>query len=718
MLRKIVSIALVSLILLGLLAPISSFVQAQNDLVRVIVDTVGKPTSEHVDSVEKLGGKVRYRYKLIEAIAVSLPESLIEKLREKPWVKRISLDREVHALLDVSVPTIGAKSVWGEGYDGSGIKIAICDTGIDKNHPDLKGKVVAENKFLSSIWGIMEGTEDNNGHGTHVAGIAAGTGASSGGKYKGVAPGASLINAKCLDRFGSGYLSDVIAAIEWSVDMGADVISLSIGAEGPCDGSCALCTAVDNAVGRGVVVAVAAGNSGPDPNTITCPGNAKEAITVGAADDRGTASTGDDTVSEWSGRGPTADGRVKPDVVAPGVNIMSCKYKTNSYVGMSGTSMATPHVSGAAALLLSARPDLTPAEVKRALMSTAIDLGYGENTQGAGLVDVYAAYQYVSGGLSVNVDVPSEVDLNEIFEVVATIKNNADVAATGVKATIALPAGLSLYSGGETKDIGDLASGSSGSASWQVEADSAGSYAVVVSAVDSTGGLGGEGSASVKVLKPPSIEIAEIGYSPSTIYEGNEFELKAIIKNGGDATATGVSASISFDAKGLSLVSGETPDKYVGNLAGGSTATAKWNVLATNEGQYEITVHATSTNDGDISGSTTVTVLKKPDTQAAYVGIDMSKRSLLKLMWRVTATVTVTSDGRNPIKGAAVEGHWSGDYQGTVSGTTSSSGKVSFRTQWILIGGQGRVTFTIDKVVKDGQEYTLVGERTETIEGP
>ncbi|MEM2960761.1 MAG: S8 family serine peptidase, partial [Candidatus Bathyarchaeia archaeon] len=322
--RQIFSIILITLVLLGLLLPISiSFVQAENELVHVIIDTVGHPIKEHEDDITKLGGKVRYKYKLIDAIAISLPESVIEKLKEKPWIKRISLDREVHALLDVSVPTINAQNVWNYGYDGSGIKVAICDTGIDKNHPDLKGKVVAEKKFLSSIWGIFEGTEDNNGHGTHCAGIVAGTGAASGGKYKGVAPGALLINAKCLDMFGSGYLSDVIAAIEWSVNMGADVISLSIGAAGPCDGTCDLCRACDKAVEAGVVVVVAAGNSGPDSKTITCPGNARNVITVGATDDHGTTSTTDDTIAEWSSRGPTADGRVKPDVVAPGVNIMS-----------------------------------------------------------------------------------------------------------------------------------------------------------------------------------------------------------------------------------------------------------------------------------------------------------------------------------------------------------------------------------------------------------
>ena len=718
--RRIVSIALISLILLGTFVPISvSIVQAQNDLIHVIIDTIGPPINEHVDTVEKLGGKVRYKYKLIDAIAVSLPESIIEKLKDKPWIKRISLDREVHALLDVSVPTINAPSVWNEGYDGSGVKIAICDTGIDKNHPDLKGKVVVENKFLSSIWGIIEGPEDNNGHGTHVAGIAAGTGSALGGKYRGVAPGALLINAKCLDMFGSGYLSDVIAAIQWSVEQGANVISLSIGATGPCDGTCDLCMAVNNAVDRGVVVVVAAGNSGPDPGTITCPGNAEKAITVGAIDDHGTTSTFDDTIAEWSSRGPTADGRIKPDIVAPGVNIMSCKYNTNSYIGMSGTSMATPHVSGAAALLLSVRPSLTPTEVKDALMRNAINLGYEANTQGAGEIDVYAAYQYVTGGLSVKVAAPSEVDLGSEFEVTATITNNANVAATEVKATITLPVGLSLCSGQSTNEIGDIDSGISRTTSWQVRSDSAGNHIIAVSAIDSTGKLQGQGTASVKVPKPPSIEITELSYSPPTIYVGDIFAVKIIIKNSGEATAVGVLAKISFDTDpGLTLASGEDVEKAVGNLAGGSTATVTWNVKANAIGQYTITVQAKSSNGGSDSMSKNIEVQEKPVNPTAYVSIDMSKKSLLKLLWRVTATVTITLDGNNPINGATVEGHWSEDYQGTVSGTTSKNGKVSFRTRWIVTEGQGRVSFTIDKVVKDGQEYTLVGEKTKSIEGP
>jgi hypothetical protein len=164
---------------------------------------------------------------------------------------------------------------------------------------------------------------------------------------------------------------------------------MSLGAEiDPCDGTDAISQAVDKAVSKGVVVVVAAGNSGPDSGTITSPGCSKKGITVGAVDDN-------DNVPSWSSRGPTDDGRVKPDLVAPGVGITST-WKDNSFKSLSGTSMSTPHVSGVVALLLETDSSLKPDDVKEALKSTALDLGLDENTQGAGRVDAYEAYIYVA----------------------------------------------------------------------------------------------------------------------------------------------------------------------------------------------------------------------------------------------------------------------------------------------------------------------------------
>jgi serine protease AprX len=272
------------------------------------------------------------------------------------------------------------------------VGICILDTGIDLEHPDFVGRIAAVADFTG------EGISDLNGHGTHVAGIASGDGSGSGSKYRGVAPAAQLYVAKVLDRRGSAFMSDVMAGIDWAVKQNVHVINLSLSGPPPGDGSDALSETADLVAERGFVVCAAAGNSGPTPGSIGPPGCAHQVITVGA-------STDDDTILEASSRGPTADGRVKPDVLFPGEGIVSCRARNTSlgnalntaYTEASGTSMATPHASGVAALILEADPGLTPSEIKKLMMHAAIDLGLEANTQGAGRGDAYAALKSKPG---------------------------------------------------------------------------------------------------------------------------------------------------------------------------------------------------------------------------------------------------------------------------------------------------------------------------------
>jgi len=268
------------------------------------------------------------------------------------------------------------EKVWENETTGKGINIAVIDTGIF-NHNALT--IIKEVDFTG------EGTEDLHGHGTHVSGIIA----SQDSTYKGVAYNSNLFNVKVLNKQGSGYGSDVIKGIEWSVDNNADIISLSLGAKlDKCDGKDAISRAVDKAVIEGVVAIVAAGNAGPDSETITSPGCAKQAITIGATDGN--------KIVDFSSRGPTADGRVKPDLVAPGVRITST-WLNNEFRSLSGTSMATPHVSGVIALLLEFDSSLNTEDLKQILSSGAKDLGLDENTQGAGKVNAYASYLILTG---------------------------------------------------------------------------------------------------------------------------------------------------------------------------------------------------------------------------------------------------------------------------------------------------------------------------------
>jgi serine protease AprX len=334
------------------------------------------------------GGRVKHQYRRIPARAMTLRAGAIAAYAADEDVERVWPDLPVHTWLDASVPLLEAPQVWADGRRGAGVKIAIVDTGIDPAHPDFEGRIRATRDFSGK-----GSVADGHGHGTHVASISAGSGAASGGKYAGVAPEALIYVAKVLADNGSGMMSDVMAGIEWAVDEGAQVINLSLGAPGPGDGDDALSVLCDAAVEEGVVICAAAGNSGPGAKTVGPPGVARLVITVGATDKS-------DRMASFSSRGPTSDGRTKPDVVFPGVGIVAARAASTSmgtpvndrYTSASGTSMATPHTTGTVALLLEAYPDLTPAEVKDVLMRTAKDLGLDGNTQGAGRAQVYNAY--------------------------------------------------------------------------------------------------------------------------------------------------------------------------------------------------------------------------------------------------------------------------------------------------------------------------------------
>lgn len=333
---------------------------------------------------------VRQHIRMIDAFSLRIPSGQVEALGEEDWVEHLELDKKVYALLDTSVPQIGVPDLWASGASGSGVILAVVDTGIDREHPDLVDRIVAVKDFT------LEGFKDMNGHGTHVAGVAAGDGQVSQGTYRGIAPEAQLLGVKVLKGDGTGRMSDVMAGIEWAVDMGAQVINLSLGSPGPGDGQDALSQTCNAAVEMGIVVCVAAGNEGPERGTIGIPGVARKPITVGAFND-------EKQMADFSSRGPTADGRLKPDVVAPGVDIIAARAKDvvmgkpldDNYTSATGTSMATPHVTGICALMLEAKEDASPLLIKEALTFTAEDLSLGDWIQGHGAVSAPASHAYV-----------------------------------------------------------------------------------------------------------------------------------------------------------------------------------------------------------------------------------------------------------------------------------------------------------------------------------
>ena len=358
-------------------------------------------------------GFEKKKLKLVKGSAATVPVSALQDLENDPDVAYISPDRpvqgsDVSVTGGASVATTNAAFAWEQGWDGTGIGVAVIDSGIVASQQDLKNKIV-----FSDTW-ISGSTNDQYGHGTVVAGILSGSGSASSGKgyfqtFRGVAPGASLINLRVLGKNGSGRDSDVIAAIQEAVWLkrryNIRVINLSLGrpvfesyTQDP------LCQAVEEAWKAGIVVVVAAGNDGRNNNggnlgygTINAPGNDPYVITVGGMKDNGTPDRSDDTIASYSSKGPTLiDNVVKPDLVAPGnrviaaqgggvalaqydaTDVLYSEYKqgsnnsvSTSYMRLSGTSMAAPMVSGAVALLLQADPQLTPDQAKIRLMETA-----------------------------------------------------------------------------------------------------------------------------------------------------------------------------------------------------------------------------------------------------------------------------------------------------------------------------------------------------------
>ncbi|MFI1789584.1 S8 family peptidase [Streptomyces olivaceoviridis] len=315
---------------------------------------------------------------------------------------RVSLDGRVKAVLDRSTAQINAPTAWKAGDEGQGVKVAVLDTGVDASHPDLAGRITEAVDLSNS-----SNTDDHFGHGTHVASIVGGSGAASGGTRRGVAPRADLLIGKVLGDDGYGSESAVIDGMQWAAREHAKVVNMSLGSGSATDGTDPLSQAVDSlTASSGALFVVAAGNEGETgPSSVGSPGAADAALTVGAVDR-------DDSLAPFSSRGPRlGDGAVKPDVTAPGVGIIAARASGTTlgdpvdahYVALSGTSMATPHVAGAAALLAQRHPDWDAQQLKDALISTAHTVPHTQVTeQGGGRIDVATAMGPVRASGSVS----------------------------------------------------------------------------------------------------------------------------------------------------------------------------------------------------------------------------------------------------------------------------------------------------------------------------
>jgi serine protease AprX len=390
---------------------------------------VSSAAADH--AIRKVKGMAGRRLPSVGGQVAYVPNGSLATLAAMPGVQSVSLDRRVYGTLERTAATIGATWVREHlGFDGSGVGIAIIDSGVANWHDDLGSSRVT--RFADFV-NFQPSAYDDYGHGTHVAGIIAGNGHDSQGRRRGIAPGATLLVEKVLDATGQGYISNVIAAIDYAIAnrdvLGIRVINLSVSA-GVYESYTTdpLTLAARRAVDAGIVVVSAAGNLGRSPEGtpqrggVGAPGNAPWVITVGASSHNGTVERSDDTVAAFSSRGPTLiDFQAKPDLVAPGVGIESIAEAGSTlwntkpmmrlwgsvptaaepYLSLSGTSMAAPSVSATIALMLQANPRLTPAEVKGILEFTAESRPeYDAMTQGAGFLNARGAVELAQAAAS------------------------------------------------------------------------------------------------------------------------------------------------------------------------------------------------------------------------------------------------------------------------------------------------------------------------------
>ncbi len=377
--------------------------------VRVIVQYRQNPTTVHFVRMQNVGGHLHAKLQLIRSAVFTIPVTALAALEADPEIVSVTIDHPLKGLDDYTDAAANVSSAWSSGFDGTGVGVAVIDSGINDSHPDLwdstetHSRVVYHQDFTGTPTSNASGAQyDLYGHGTHVAGIIGGNGYLSAGRFKGVAPNVNFIDLRALDANGSGSDSTVIAAIQQAIALQStyniQVINLSLGRGIPVSYvQDPLCQAVEAAWKSGITVVVAAGNYGRlsvngsnGYGTITAPGNDPYVLTVGAMKSMGTYSRIDDQLASYSSKGPTTyDHVVKPDIMADGNLVVSLAAPgatletnypvdlsvgsdgNNDYFTLSGTSMATPVVAGTVALMMQQNGNLTPDQVKARLMKTA-----------------------------------------------------------------------------------------------------------------------------------------------------------------------------------------------------------------------------------------------------------------------------------------------------------------------------------------------------------
>lgn len=610
------------------------------------------PSRAAVEShVEALGGTITYRSPSFNLLGIRLAPTLIPALEEHPLVAFVEEDAVYEFALDISVPSIGAPTFWTGGFEGGPFELVVTDTGVDGTHPALTVSDAAVFHDAARLQGDYidnwTSTDDLDGHGTHIAGIVA----SQDSTWRGVAYGMlGVVNAKfgylCSCPAGArGIVSDAMKAMDWAIlTAGGDVLSLSFGGPPNDDGNSGWGLFMDALVDDlGVPVAAAAGNSGPSQGTLIIPSTSFNVVTVGASSDGGTTSRSDDTIAGFSSRGPTGDGRLKPDLVAPGVAI----YSTNNdwegagsdFVNSGGTSMAAPHAAAALLLYLhSAGGPAFPARGKAVVLNAAEDRGSAgpDTTWGWGYLDLTTAWAQRNAVVDDTVR-PGGAKFYRITGSAgdpATLVWQKHVVYRGA----ANPTtwwnlnnlDLALYE--ESPQVRVALSSSLRDNVEQVALASPMEVAKVF-VVGSLSGVTDEPFALAAVsppvpLVPPTFSITLS--APSTVNSGQNFAVNATVANTGDLDLASATVTLNIPP-GVTLVGGANPTT-LGAIAASTSRVVSWTLSSTVAGTHNFTADAQGTayeeTFAGFGGPIMVTVLDTTPPTIAFPSAAPSPQNL------------------------------------------------------------------------------------------
>jgi len=681
-LKRAITSALMACLILASVLAISGVTAQPSEKVPVIVGFKDKPD---LDLIRSYGGDIKCEYKLIPAVACSLPQQAIDALEKNPVIAYIEGDFEVYAIdteLDNSwgVKRIGAGVV--HGYNkGTGVKVAIIDTGIDYAHPDLDANYMGGYDFVNND----ADPKDDHGHGTHCAGIVAAEDNDIG--VIGVAPKAYLYAVKVLNSKGSGYLSNVILGIQWSVNNGMQVVSMSLGTS---TYSTSLKDACDKAYAAGLVLVAAAGNSGdgnPNTNEYSYPAAYDSVIAVGATDKS-------DTAPSWSNSGPYLE------LAAPGISIYSTlpTYGVTlsgtygyDYGTLSGTSMACPHVAGTAALVIASDSTLTNVGVRTCLKTTADDLGAGgwDTVYGYGLVDAD--------------EVAPGVDTTPPMISILSPADGAliNTASPRISATVTDASGIDTASIVMTVDGASVAhtyDSATGLVSYDVPATEPLAEGLHTVALDVSDTVGNPATASWSFTVDTTPPTHVTGVTVTTV-SSSQLDISWTANTELDLDHYNVYRS-TVSGGPYDLVASPTTNSYSDT---GLTALTTY--------YYIVTAVDKAGNEGIPSSPEELgTTSEAPAQPTMHVAsIVMSKGSRIAgrntFVWAI-AKVTIVDDKGVPVGGAAVYGHWEVSTTDSDSGITEASGQVSLTSNSVKNPPSGTTfVFVVDNVVLSGWTY-------------